>query len=676
MSFRFSQQVLRRSILAGGLALSLSCLSLRAEPVQRIAPAPASELPATQITVLKQSLRTLGRELDSLSSALAGRQELLDLIPDARIFHIAVERAVEQSLFYNQKNDADYKAAITLLREGMDRAKSLKAGKAPWTSATGLVVRGYVSKLDGSIQPYGLEIPSDFKSGSGKQHRLDLWYHGRDDKLSELKFLNDRSTKKGQFQPPSTFVLHPYGRFCNANKLAGEVDTFEALDHALAHYPLDPARVSVRGFSMGGAATWHIAAHHAGRWSAAAPGAGFAETAEYQNIWAKEPKPTWYEQKLWNWTDATVYAGNLFHCPTVAYSGEEDKQMQAADIMARFMKQEGLELKHIIGPGMGHKYHPDSKVEIEKLVSAWAAQPKNPVPQEIRFTTYTLRYPDMHWVHVEGLGEHWKRADVRAQLDPSGGSVQITTTNVTALKLAFASKDYPWSTSQPSLEIQGQRLQGPARSADGSWEARLRLEGNRWTLNADKAGLAKRPGLQGPIDDAFMDSFLFVLPTGPGTGTVDQWLADEAKDAIYQWTLQFRGEPRVKRDVDVTLEDMKNHHLILWGTPASNRILGDVLPELPVEWSASRLQLAGKSFDAERHVPVMIYPNPRQSDRYVVLNSGFTFAIFGNQSNSTQVPKLPDYAVIDIQTPRKQRFPGGVREAGFFDEQWKIRASR
>ena len=42
----------------------------------------------------------------------------------------------------------------------MERASQLRDGKAPWTTATGLVVRGYVSKIDGSVQPYGLVVPA------------------------------------------------------------------------------------------------------------------------------------------------------------------------------------------------------------------------------------------------------------------------------------------------------------------------------------------------------------------------------------------------------------------------------------------------------------------------------------------------------------------------------------
>ena len=44
---------------------------------------------------------------------------------------------------------------------------------------------------------------------------------------------------------------------------------------------MDENRILVRGFSMGGASVWHIAAHNGTYFAAAAPGAGFAETLEF-----------------------------------------------------------------------------------------------------------------------------------------------------------------------------------------------------------------------------------------------------------------------------------------------------------------------------------------------------------------------------------------------------------
>ena len=77
---------------------------------------------------------------------------------------------------------------------------------------------------------------------------------------------------------------------------------------------------------------------------------------------------------------------------------------------------------------------------------------------------------------------------------------------------------------------------------------------------------------------------------------------------------------------------------------------------------------------AGHHVPVLIYPNPLNPKRYVVLNSGFTFREYDYLSNARQVPKLPDYAVVDIDKPVTSRAPGGIVAAGFFTETWGLPA--
>ena len=74
----------------------------------------------------------------------------MDLWPDVTIFANAVRRALEQSLFYEEK---DFDIASRLLGIATARIDHLESGEAPWTQATGLVPRGYVSRLDGSVQP-------------------------------------------------------------------------------------------------------------------------------------------------------------------------------------------------------------------------------------------------------------------------------------------------------------------------------------------------------------------------------------------------------------------------------------------------------------------------------------------------------------------------------------------
>ena len=58
------------------------------------------------------------------------------------------------------------------------------------------------------------------------------------------------------------FVVNLYGRYCNANKFAGEIDLLEVLDAMKRQYPIDENRIVETGFSMGGAAAWQFAVHY------------------------------------------------------------------------------------------------------------------------------------------------------------------------------------------------------------------------------------------------------------------------------------------------------------------------------------------------------------------------------------------------------------------------------
>ena len=74
-------------------------------------------------------------------------------------------------------------------------------------------------------------------------------------------------------------------------------------------------------------------------------------------------------------------------------------------------------------------------------------------------------------------------------------------------------------------------------------------------------------------------------------------------------------------------------------------------------------------------MPVLIFPNPLNPKRYVVLNSGFTFSRNGHMSNATQTPKLPDWALVDITKPYNAGDPACVAAAGFFDERWQPKST-
>ncbi len=662
------------------LACSLLVMAARADgPTDNLpekvrpVPPPGAVIPGDVRAELLNGAEKLGGEIERLRTEFKGKGNVLALVPDIEIFRKAVDWAIRYNEIFNPTNEI--KAARQMLQMGHERIQQLREGRPLWLTATGLVVRGYVSRLDGSVQPYGLVVPATFQPDHPQPHRLDFWFHGRDEKLSELNFLAQRTKSAGEFTPRDAFVLHTYSRYCNGQKLAGEVDVFEALAEVRRNYPIDENRLVVRGFSLGGAACWQIAAHYPGLWAAAAPGAGFSETPEFLRVFQNEKmQPTWYEQALWHQYNATDYALNFFNLPTVAYSGEIDSQKQAADAMEKALREEGLELTHIIGPQTRHAYHPAAKTEINRRIDSIAGRGRDPLLRQIRFTTWTLRYNNSAWLTVDELDAHWDRARVNADL-LAGNTLSIEAQNVSALSFKMASGLAPFvQRERVRIVINGSEVAGPPVPTDRSWEASVYKDGDNWRLGRrPEGGPRKKHGLQGPIDDAFLDSFLVVRPTAaPAHEKIGAWVNAELAHFTNEWRRHFRGDARVKDDTAVTEADIAAHHLILWGDPASNQLLGKLRDKLAVQWSRESVQARDKFFAASHHVPLLVSPNPLNPERYVVLNSGFTFREYDYLNNARQVPKLPDWAIVDVDTPPGSRWPGAVVEAGFFGERWEF----
>ena len=77
------------------------------------------------------------------------------------------------------------------------------------------------------------------------------------------------------------------------------------------------------------------------------------------------------------------------------------------------------------------------------------------------------------------------------------------------------------------------------------------------------------------------------------------------------------------------------------------------------------LKVAGQDYDAAANLPVLIYPNPLNPDRYVVVNSGHTFGeaeFLG--TNALLFPRLGDWAVLSTADE-------STVAAGLFDEEWR-----
>ncbi|MEM7387536.1 MAG: prolyl oligopeptidase family serine peptidase [Verrucomicrobiota bacterium] len=334
-------------------------------PIPRRLPPIGLEMPPPKRAAIEEEWQTLKERLGAEGN------------PDIELFSKAVRFALDHGEFYKEK---DFELPGLLLAEAGRRLEN-----PGWEKPKpGLHVRGYRSKIDGSVQPYGLEIPEAFVEGreaglqrgqGWKGHPLWVWLHGRGDKETDMHFIHKRMTKPGQFQPADAIVLHPFGRQCVGWKWAGEWDVFEAIEDVGRHYEIDLGRIALMGFSMGGAGAWHIGAHYSDRFACIHPGAGFAETKAYNRL-KPENYPPVYEQMLWGLYDVPNYARNFLNVPLIAYSGEKDKQIQAARVMERALvdhvrRHAGGRMGHVRDPGQLEQLRLHDRVNRGTLGRAW-----------------------------------------------------------------------------------------------------------------------------------------------------------------------------------------------------------------------------------------------------------------------------------------------------------------
>lgn len=683
---RFCFRINIRKLVAVAAVFCMPASPALAQGEYKMLPPKGIDVAAEELRELADAVAKARAELESAAASEDGSAWR----PDVEVFLRSAELAIDQGLFYKPKDTDGVRQVVRVARERLEVLKTFGGGINNRLLAVGareekdaaaprLLAGGFVSRIDGSTQPYGLVVPADYFENPDKPRRLDVWLHGRGDTKTEIPFLQERLSRVGIYAPDDTIVLHPFGRHCNAFKFAGEVDVDEAIEHVKERFSIDPLRVSIRGFSMGGAGCWHLAAHAPGRWFAANPGAGFVDTIRYQG-WDRKGIP--FELQDWGrrlmyWYDIPPWVDNLSNTNVIAYSGEVDPQRQAAELMIEAAEKQNIEIEHVIGAGMGHKIDDDSAAKIEARMAHWADQATDEYRSRIRLVTYTLRYPQVDWVRVEGLKEHWKRAEVTAELvEPA--TIRIDAANVDRLRLDFSRRGWPLHSGSVRLEINGQMAAGPSVTAGRPLAIDLIEQDGQWyELDRDDeadVGLRKKPGLQGPIDDALTGPFLFVMPSRPCRhGNIERFVEQESEHARRTWQRVMRGDVRTVLDSELTEEQIASHHLICFGDFTGNRFLASIAGSLPLRWTDEQITAGAESFESEHHALVMVYPNPKNPEKYVVVNSGVTFRESSNTTNSRQIAMLPDWAVIDVRVAPDGVFPGKVAAADFFDESWTVR---
>ncbi|MDB5386074.1 MAG: alpha/beta hydrolase: peptidase or carbohydrate esterase [Planctomycetaceae bacterium] len=626
---------------------------------------------------------TLEGELKSLEATLKSvAEQSKRSIVDAAIFAKGINWALSYDKEFSAADIALFKKAMV---RGAERATQIKANESPWSTRRGKLALGYISQIDQSVQPYGLIVPKGYDQT--RPTRLDVVLHGstRPVGLSELRFMArfDEGDAVNPAPPDLPFIeLHPLGRVENCYRWAGETDVFEAIEDVCRRYNIDRDRIVLRGMSMGASGTWHLGLKHPDRFVALGPYCGYVDTHRF----SETPLPNFvkigqlpeHQELALHMLDSVDYAANAGVVPTIACMGEKDIFFDAHVIMGQAFQKEGLKLVNLISPGTGHVIDPVTHAEQMRQIASYVEKGLNRKPSALRFVTWTLKYSRCDWLQILGLEKHYARAEFFAAL--KGDALEIAEPlNITRFAIQTAQLPH----LPRVFRIGDTELKLPDSLNAQSPLVVVERRDNQWHLAADASSgkmsiTGKRPGLQGPIDDAFTTPFLCVRGTGTAWNPAVQTYCDASlKRFENEWRHYFRGDLPIKDDTAVTEEDLRTRNLILFGDPGSNTWIAKALPQLPVTWTRESIRMAGHDYPSAQHVPAFIAPNPLPGapEHYIVINSGHTFREAElAKVNYLLFPRWGDWAVLKIDPTRPENAPVSeeVLQAGYFNEQWKL----
>ncbi len=645
---------------------------------------PAGPLTEVERKAFLAELQPLRRRLDSLEHAL---NVTPDRWADAHVFVKGVLWALDFGPITDLKNRE-------LVRKGLLRARirieALEAGRQPWVDKRGTSVRGFISAVDGSVQPYGLVVPTGYDPA--RPSRLDVVLHGSRGAtgVGELQFISTYDTGDTGSAAAATnnFIeVHPMGRLGeNAYRFEGETDVNEAIEAVCRDYRIDRSRIVLRGSSLGGVGSWQLGLKRPDRFVAIGPAAGPVDTYEFANSpWKHfvrlDPLTPWQKSML-HLVDAIDYTANAGMVPVVAAMGDKDPYYSSHLLIERAFAREGIPFVGLVDLGAGHSITAKVFQEQLRLLGEHAAKGINPFPKQIRFVTWTLKFSRCHWIEVLGLAEHYQRAEIEARVAPDGAITVNEPQNIT--RFAIHPPAIPATPTQ--LTVGGASIALPSSVTGTDSSLVIERRNGKWHHQGTLESVAltgKRPGLQGPIDDAFERPFLCVRGTGKAWNpAVGAWADANLKRFADEWRRHYRGILPVKDDTEVTADDTRRANLILFGDPGSNRWIREILPQLPLEWTRDTLQLGNERHSAADHGVQMIYPNPLPgaAGRYVVLNSGHTYHDSELRFSYMVFPRLGDWAILKAGENPPSASASHVGEtvlnSGFFDEAWATASGR
>ena len=454
--------------------------------------------------------------------------------------------------------------------------------------------------------------------------------------------------------------MEPHGRGNTTYLGLGDTDILTVIALAKKHFNVDEDRVYLTGDSMGGWGTWNVGTRHPDLFAAIAPVYGGADyhsqvpEAELAKLSDLE-RLRFEKQSSWSMADC------LLNMPIFVHHGDVDKSVSVdySRYGVRMLQRWGYDIRYQEIPGRGHEALDVMNDNIE-----WFLQHRrNPDPLHVRIRSAELRNASAYWARVEQAANPVQFMVVDAEMiNPN--TIRLDTENVAAITLS------------PS-----KALVDPVKPLNVIWNGvpqQVALKSGKVLLRdstCQDTALRKTQSLPGAMSDFTTTPFAIVVGTISKDPEMVQMCRDKADVSIKYWREWQKQEPRVFKDTELTDADAAGYSLQLVGGPEANAVTAKLASRLPLRITADEIAIDGKSFKAANAAVQMIYPNPLNPRRYVLIVAGTSVDGLYTADPLNRDLGDWDFAIMDgrYAASAKRIPPMKMRVVtGAFDAGWRV----
>ncbi len=559
----------------------------------------------------------------------------------------------------------------------------------------------YTSPIDGTRQAYGVYLPA---SQAPSPRGYPAIFHGHGYGWS----VSDRFSQfQRRWADEHGFVLiNINARGPTFYEGIGQKAVYEVVADAVARFGLDRSRLYFTGASMGGTGAIRQGVRHPDVFAAVAAVDGWADWRLWHHHWYARTdmrdlieefrRPLLCSVAPLFWPHRAAWGAGLLIADgrdTVVWPDNSIRLAQA--LAEQWNRRPGdvqwaCKLNYDRGHGGGYR--------LREIYDFFLRCPPAGLGRSLCIRAWRLAFAHLGWLAITGIECFGRPATVWSVA--AGDVISVWTDNVSRLEVYPAER--PWANpARVRVYVDGFRVwDGPARLVRAERIAAPDGAVLGWRTQDEPADeLAKRPGLEGPIGDAFTQPFIVAYATA---GPADQCSRHrrEAEQFVRGWNSFFVHGPGIRAVPEDAIrpEDLRHFNLILFGCLDCSRLLrlADSVHPFPIRVRHGEVALVDgdmvRIYRGDNFGCFFIYPNPLAPGRYIVVASGQFYTKpdgrkpAGLEYDLEKLPwAYPDYVVfnsdqsqlpfvlnVNNKPPVTCYEAAYFAEAGYFDDKWRV----